>query len=108
MIGCIQNLFERAYAADSINIQGINFVSGDNITNVKAKVGNVIDNILVVAGVLAIIYFIYSGILFITAAGNPDKVKKGQQGLIYAAIGIAVVVLSYFIVTAVANMAADL
>jgi hypothetical protein len=43
--------------------------------------------------------------LYVTAAGNPDQAKKGQQGLINAVIGIIVIVLAYVILTAIANTA---
>ena len=72
----------------------------DSVNNIAKWV---IDTTLLVAGALAIIYFLYSGILYITAAGNPDNVKKGQTGLIYGAIGIAVCVLAWYLVTAIAS-----
>lgn len=60
--------------------------------------------LLYVAGALAVIYLIYSGILYITAAGNPDNAKKGQQGIVNAIIGIVVIVLAYVIVAAISNL----
>lgn len=60
---------------------------------------------LMIAGAMAVIYLIYSGILYITAAGNPDAAKKGQQGIINAVIGIVIIVLAYVILNAVVNLA---
>lgn len=62
----------------------------------------IIQIMLFVAGALAIIFTVYSGILYITSQGNPDTMKKAQNGLIYGAIGIAVIVIGYFAVSAVA------
>ncbi|PIX30025.1 hypothetical protein COZ63_01930, partial [Candidatus Berkelbacteria bacterium CG_4_8_14_3_um_filter_42_13] len=45
-----------------------------------------------------VIYLIYSGIIYITAAGNPDAAKKGQQGVINAIIGIVIIIAVYFII----------
>jgi len=67
-------------------------------------VGEVISIILMLAGALAIIYLIYSGIIYITAAGNPDNAKKGQQGVINAIIGIVIIALAYFIAGAALNL----
>jgi hypothetical protein len=50
-----------------------------------------------VAGIMAFIYLVYSGILYLTAAGNPDAAKKGQQGIINAIIGVIVIILAYVI-----------
>ena len=60
--------------------------------------------LLWVAGVVAIIYLIYSGILYLTAAGNPDAAKKGQQGIVNAIIGIIIIVLAYVIASSVAGL----
>ena len=64
-----------------------------------------IANLLVfVAGILAFFYLVYVGILYITAANNPDQAKKAQQGLINVIIGIIVITLSYAIVRTVGSI----
>ena len=79
-----------------------NFLTPSNDTgNVSSIIATVIDWVIFIAGALAIIYLIYSGIIYITAAGNPDAAKKGQQGVINAIIGIVIIVLAYVIATAV-------
>lgn len=72
------------YSADTITISGV--------------AGTILDLLLLVAGILAVLYLIYSGIIYITAGGNPDNAKKGQQGVINAIIGIVIITLAYFIV----------
>jgi len=96
------NLIERAVAAgDNWNIFKITTPSDS--TDVPALVDQVISIILMIAGALAVIYLIYSGILYITAAGNPDAAKKGQQGIINAVIGIVIIILAYVILKAVVS-----
>ena len=73
--------------------------------SIGALVSTAVGWISLVVGILAFIYLIYSGILYITAAGNPDQAKKGQQGIINAVIGIIIVVLAYTIITVVKNAA---
>lgn len=81
-------------------------VAGDPATvSAQMLVTNVINAMLLIAGIMAVIYLVYSGITYITAAGNADAVKKGQTGLLYGAIGVAVVVISYFVVRAVSSFA---
>ncbi len=60
--------------------------------------GSVIDTVLLIAGVLAVIYLLYSGIQYITSAGNPEKAKGARQGIINAVIGIVVIIAAFFIV----------
>ena len=96
-------MIEKAKAAD------FNFVS-DAFKSVSSKspdlptlVTNIVNIMLFVAGALSIIYLIYSGILYITSAGNPDSAKKGQQGVLNAVIGLVIIVLAFFIARAVVN-----
>jgi hypothetical protein len=57
--------------------------------------------IAMISGMLAFLYLIYSGILYLTASGEPDNAKKGLQGVINAAIGIVIVVAAWAIIGAV-------
>lgn len=101
-------LIEKAQAASSYDFE---FLKGgfsslyhkSESASVTLLATNVIEIMLFIAGIMAVIYLVYSGILYITAAGNPDAAKKGQQGILNAAIGIAVIVLSYFIAKGVSD-----
>lgn len=98
-------LLERAHAAfNAANLTDV--LTPDTQTKTTTQlVTTVIGWVIFVAGVLAFFYLVYSGILYVTAAGNPEQAKKGQQGLINAVIGIIVIVLAYVILTAVAGTA---
>lgn len=92
------NLIDRAMA--QVN-QGIS-VAGNGIESSTSGIGDFINKVVqglsIIAGGVAIIYLIYSGILYLTAAGNPDAAKKGQQGVVNAIIGIIIIVLAYTII----------
>lgn len=100
------NLVEKAYAQDW-NFFKLTLAPADSGSSytVWTLVNSVIQVILVAAGAAAVIYLIYSGILYISAAGNPDAAKKGQQGIINAIIGIIIIVLAMVILRAVYNTA---
>ncbi|EKD56479.1 MAG: hypothetical protein ACD_58C00176G0003, partial [uncultured bacterium] len=51
----------------------------------------VINLILLIAGILAVIYLIYSGILYITAGGDTGKAEKGRTGIVNAIIGLVII-----------------
>ena len=74
-------------------------------TSIVTTLNHVINIFLWIAGALAVIYLIYSGVLYITAAGNPDQAKKGQQGVINAIIGIVIIVGVFFIIRVATNLA---
>lgn len=46
------------------------------------------------AGVAALIFIVYGGISYITANGDPNKLKKAKDTIIYAAIGLIIVGLA--------------
>ncbi|MBU6388970.1 hypothetical protein KGQ71_00465 [Patescibacteria group bacterium] len=64
----------------------------------------IINAILLVLGILAIIYLIYSGIQYITAGGSSDKTKNARQGILYALLGIIILVASYFIIDTITSL----
>ena len=59
--------------------------------------------ITTIAAVVAFFVFIYSGFLYLTAGGNPDQAKKGQQGIVNAIIGLIIIAFSYVLLAAVSN-----
>jgi len=49
-------------------------------------------------GLLAVIMVIYGGILYVTAGGEPDKADKGKKIIMYAVVGIVIILLSFALV----------
>lgn len=64
-------------------------------TNILTRIVNWI---LALAAALALIYLIYGGIVYITAAGNEEKTKAGKSALLSAIIGLVIIFLSYLII----------
>jgi len=56
-------------------------------------------------GFLSVLMVIYGGVLYITAAGEEDKAKKGKTIIMYAAIGIIIVLLSFAIINTILGAA---
>ena len=53
--------------------------------------------VFLVIGVLAVLVIAYSALLFITGAGNEDKLKSAKAYLLYGAVGVAVAALASLI-----------
>ena len=52
----------------------------------------------ILLGILALLgtfMFIYGGFLMLTSGGNPEIIKKAKDSLVWSAIGIVVVLLSW-------------
>lgn len=55
---------------------------------------------LLMSGTAVILLFvlIWGGITILTAGGNPEKLKKGQQTFTYGIFGLVIIVTSYLFV----------
>jgi len=72
-------------------------VKGD----VPSLIGNVLKVFLGIIGSLALVIFIYGGVMWMTSGGNPDKVKKAQGTLVWSILGLVVIFSSYVLVSGV-------
>jgi hypothetical protein len=50
---------------------------------------------LAIVDIFALFMFILGGFEFLVSAGNPERVKKDQDTLVWATIGILFITLSY-------------
>lgn len=58
----------------------------------------VINWALYLSAIIAVIFIIIGGFMYITSAGDPGKASKGRTTLVNALIGLTIIVLSYLIV----------
>ena len=63
--------------------------------NIPLLVGNIINYVLGILGVLALVMFIYGGLTWMTSEGVPAKINKGRDTLIWAILGLALIFFSY-------------
>jgi hypothetical protein len=66
--------------------------------SIPGIIGKVISAALGIVGSLALIMFIYGGIIWMTAAGNEQNVTKGKNIIIWATLGLVIIFSSYAIV----------
>jgi len=59
--------------------------------------------IIKIGGILCVLAFIYSGFLYVTAGGNPTKITKANNALLYSAIGTAVLLGAWVIALVIQN-----
>lgn len=85
--------------------EAFNTSSGRDVNVAGDLAVRIITFLEVLAGAVAIIYLILAGIQYITAGGNTEQANKARQGIVNALIGVAIVVLSYGIVSYIAARA---
>jgi len=58
-------------------------------------IGQIINAILGIVGSLALLMFVFGGLTWMTSSGSPEKIKKGKDIIVWAAIGLAIVFSAY-------------
>lgn len=47
------------------------------------------------AGIMAVIIIIIAGILYITAGGNPEQVKRAKNAILYSIVGLVIILFAF-------------
>jgi len=79
--------------------KNVGWEQGDNWN----KVGNVFAWAYSMAGLIAVIFIIKGGVEFMLSQGDPGKIQKAKRELVYAIVGLAIVILAALITGAVIN-----
>lgn len=70
--------------------------------NLISFFNSILDNIIIPVGaVLAFVFIVYSGFLFVTAGGSEDKIKTAKMNLWYVVIGAAIILGAKVIATGI-------
>ncbi len=64
----------------------------------QVLIGDAINAVLGVVGSLALAMFVYGGLIWMTSSGSAEKVKKGRDVLLWAAIGLVIIFSAYGLV----------
>lgn len=67
-------------------------------TDIKVVIGNIIKNGVGLMGSIALAMFVYGGVLWMSSAGNAERSKKGTQVILWSALGMFMILISYVIV----------
>lgn len=65
----------------------------------------IINYVLGFLGLIAVAMIIYGGVSYVTAAGEQSKVDNAKKVILYAIVGLVIVILSYAIVSTVLGAA---
>ena len=92
-IGAPLLISHSAYAADA------------NVTQVESFIRSVIKVIASLAGLVATGFFVVGGFGYITSSGNPETLERSKHTLLYASIGLAIVIAAFVISNIITNLA---
>jgi len=91
----LENTGSTAYSSTDLTVSGF--------------IGNLIKALLAATGIIFLVLTVYAGVLYMTAAGEPDKVKKAKSMLTSAVIGLVIIIGAYaissYVITALSTAA---
>lgn len=63
----------------------------------------IVDDLLILAGIVAVVYVIYAGIKYIMSQGSPDETAKAQSTLLNSLLGLALAMVAVAVVSYLGN-----
>ena len=86
-------------------LEGLNSVNpnGANSPELTTVIQTILNAVYFIIGIVAVVMIILGGISYATSQGDPTKVKKGKDTVLYGVIGLVIALLAYAIVNFVLN-----
>jgi ABC-type branched-subunit amino acid transport system permease subunit len=66
--------------------------------DIYGVVGEIINVLLLLAGIVALIYLIFAGYAYFTAGGNPEQAAQAKSKALSAVVGLIIVLAAWAIV----------
>lgn len=92
-----------AQVSEGINTATTSEMKGKSIDGDNGLIKTVVNVLLWTVGILSVIMIIFSGLRYITSAGDASKTKSAQSTLTYSVVGLIVAIMAYAIVNMVIN-----
>jgi hypothetical protein len=97
LLALILGLFPSAALAQWALPGGFNLPAG----SISGIIMNFADWILIALGVIGIIGFVISGIMYLLSAGNEETIKKAKSAMVFSIVGVIVGLAGLVIIQAV-------
>lgn len=102
-LGCCSAIALPNYAlaqdpCDTAAGQNSDYCKAQQDNPVVDTIGKVSKLLALVGGIAAVLWIIFSGIKFATSDGDPQKAASARSGIIYATIGVIVIVVAQAVI----------
>ena len=78
--------------------EGVSKINSGNNTDLMGIIKLILNTVFVVIGILAVVFIIVGGINYTMSQGDPGKVKKAKDTILYGIIGLIVSLAAFAIV----------
>ncbi len=69
-----------------------------SVDSPQKLLGNILKSAMGLIGSIALVMFVYGGLLWMTAAGNSEKEKKSREIILWSGLGVLVILTAWMIV----------
>ncbi|MEK7072916.1 MAG: hypothetical protein AAB974_00565 [Patescibacteria group bacterium] len=89
-----------AFAATDItgiNAPGLSGALGLGTADIRVTIASIINVFMGLLGIIAVVIILYGGFMWMTAAGNEERVDKARKMIVSGIIGLAIILSAYAI-----------
>ena len=90
-------LAQTASTTPDLGLAPVGSAIGLPATDIRLIVANVIRTALGLLGIVALVLILYGGFVWMTAAGDEEKISQAKKILVNAVIGLAIILSAYSI-----------
>lgn len=88
------NTLSRLFAQARI---GADEIGLDRVDDPNSIIGNVLDTVYLAAGIVAVVIIVVAGYIYTTSGGNSANTKRAREAILYALVGLGVVLMAFII-----------
>ncbi len=92
------NVLKTIASAASQAQNGLGSANPGAETDLMGSIKLILNAVFFIIGIIAVVMIILGGISYATSQGDPGKVKKGKDTILYGIIGLVVALLAFAIV----------
>ncbi len=91
-------LLANSVLAQNLDV-GLNYATGTGLgtQDIRVTIASIIRTFLGFLGILAVLIILYGGYIYMTSAGNPEKIEQAKKILRNAIIGLVIILSSFAI-----------
>lgn len=81
------------------------FAQSADVIRIQTFITSIVQTLVILAGSLATVFFVWGGVGYITSSGNPEMLDRSKRTILYSAIGLAIVLGAFLLTNIVSSMA---
>lgn len=81
----------------------MNFINPITFPSIENLLVAMLNVVIVISTPIVVFFLIYSGFMFVTAQGNPEKLEAAKKSIVYSIIGGVIIIGSVAITAIVSN-----